>query len=270
MRVLRALSLDVVAGAACGGLLAEHMAGARMLPGWWIALLAAVWSIYTGDHLLDARHATETLNTFRHDFHRRHARSLGVALVIVMSIGLAAALTLRPPVRLFGVTLSIAVLVYLASAQGAILPRLPKEPVAGLLYAAGIWGGPLVMTVGDRGPMAAAALLHAAAAILNLAMLGVFEHDVDRQHGSRSLALRWGAATVRNAVLTASLMTTCLAIALSVLSPNQRGDVFAVLATQLSLPAVLLMASTWAARRERYRTWGDAVFLLGAAPRLLS
>ena len=33
MRLLRALSLDVVAGAACGGLLAEHMTRARMFPG---------------------------------------------------------------------------------------------------------------------------------------------------------------------------------------------------------------------------------------------
>ena len=269
MRVLRALSLDVVAGAACGGLLAEHMARARMLPGWWIALLTAVWCVYTGDHLLDARRATAGPATYRRAFHRRHAKTLAAALAAATLAGLAAAWTLRPPVRLFGVGLTAAVLAYLASAQGLILPRLPKEPMAGLLYAAGIWGGPIVMGLGSTPALLVAASLQALAAILNLLMVGVFETRVDLEEGHRSFALRWGRERARGWILTASLLGVVAAGVLVLLRPIER-DVFAILALQIAAPMVLLIADRWFEKNERYRYWGDSVFLLGAIPRILA
>ena len=269
MRVLRALSLDVVAGAACGGLLAEHVARTRMLPGWWVALLAAVWSIYTGDHLLDARRRPEEPAAYRHAFHRRHAKALTAALFAAVVIGLAAAWTLRPPVRLFGALLSLAVAAYLASAQGLVLPQLPKEPMAGLLYAAGIWGGPIVTATGSTPWLVLPASLQALAAALNLMMLGVFEARVDLQEGHRSFALRWGRERVRGWILGASVLGTLVAGALALIQPVER-DVFVVLALQVAAPGALLVANGWSGKDERYRRWGDSVFLLGAVPRLLA
>jgi len=269
VRVLRALSLDVVAGAACGGLLAEHMTRTRMLPGWWVALLTAVWCIYTGDHLLDATRATAEPATYRHAFHRRHAKALTAALAVAALVGLAAAWTLRPPVRLFGAGLTVAVLAYLASAQDLVLPRLPKEPMAGLLYAAGIWGGPMVMGAGSTAALLLAASLQALAAILNLLMVGVFETRVDREEGHRSSALRWGRERVRRWILNASLPGTLVAGVLVLLRPMER-DVFAVLAIQVAAPMVFLAADRWFEKNERYRVWGDSVFLLGAVPRVLA
>lgn len=269
MRALRALSLDVVAGAACGGLLAEHAAQARMLPGWWVALLTAVWCIYTGDHLLDARRPSGEPAAYRHAFHRRHARALSAALGAAVVIGLAAAWTLRPPVRMFGIGLTVAVVAYLASAQGLILPGLPKEPMAGLLYAAGIWGGPIVMGVGSTSRLALAASLQALAAALNLVMLGVFETDVDLQEGHRSLALRWGRENTRRGILACGLAGSIASLIIAVASPLDR-DVFAILAVQIATPPVLLAADRWFEKGERYRLWGDSVFLLGALPRLLA
>jgi hypothetical protein len=269
VRVLRALILDVVAGAACGGLLAEHMARARMLPGWWVALLTAVWCIYTGDHLLDARRMPAKPAAYRRAFHRRHAGALIPALAAAILIGLGAAWTLRPPVRLFGIGLSLAVATYLASAQGLILPRLPKEPAAGLLYAAGIWGGPIVMGAGSMPALLLAASLQALAAILNLAMLGVFETALDAEEGHRSLALRWGGARVRRWVLLSGFLGTVTAGIVAGLLPFAR-DVFSILALQIAAPPALLIAHRWFEKDERYRLWGDSVFLLGAIPRVLA
>jgi hypothetical protein len=269
VRVLRALSLDVVAGACCGGLLAEHMAGTRMLPGWWIALLAAVWCIYTGDHLLDARRHSSGIVSYRRAFHRRHARVLSVALAAAIVIGLVAASTLRPPVRFFGLGLTLAVIVYLASAQGLILARLPKEPIAGLLYAAGIWGGPIVMGVGATAWLLAAAALQALAAILNLVMLGVFEAEGDLREGHRSLALRLRPESARRVTLAAGLAGSALALAVAAARATGR-DVFVILAVQIAAPALLLLCARWSGVNERYRVLGDSVFLLGAIPRLVS
>ena len=268
MRALRALSLDVVAGAACGGLLAEHMAKARMLPAWWIALLTAVWCIYTGDHLLDARRGSTEPATYRRAFHRRHARALTAALAAAILAGLAAASTLRPPVRLFGAFLSLAVMAYLASAQGLILPRLPKEPAAGLLYAAGIWGGPIVMGAGSAPPLLLAASFQATAAILNLVMMGVFEERVDLREGHRSLALRWGRGRARRWTVAGSLLGSAAAMVVALGAPTE-GFAFAILAVQVAAPGVLLAVEQWSGHGERYRLLGDSVFLLGALPRLL-
>jgi hypothetical protein len=269
LRLLRALSLDVVAGAACGGLLAEYAAGARMRPAWWVALLTAVWSIYTTDHLLDAFRGRVPLPTHRHSFHRRHAAWLLVGLTLAIGVGLAAAFALRPAVRAFGFGLGAVVVTYLASAQGLVLRSLPKEPVAGAMYAAGIWGGPLLMGTGPLAWAGLAATLHAIAAILNLAALGVFETGVDLGLESRSLALRWGRARVRNGVVATGLACGALSIALACSAPSPQWSVFAVLAVQAAMPAALLLGAAWFGRHERYRTWGDCVFLLGAVPRVL-
>lgn len=147
MRLLRALSLDVVAGVACGGLLAEDLAQTRMKPAWWITLLTAVWSVYTVDHLLDAFRPGARPNTARHAFHRRHARGLVMALAVTVTVGFSAA---------------------------------------------------------------------------------------------------WLAATSAPAPW-----------------------VFAILSVQIATPGALLLAEPWSRKGERYRGWGDSVFLLGVIPRLL-
>lgn len=270
MRFLRALSLDVVAGAACGGLLAEYVAQAHMRAGWWIALLTAVWSIYTGDHLLDARLGPRDPLTERHAFHRTHARALTMALAITVSIGLAAAFTLSPPVRHFGVGLSVAVVIYLASAQRLILPTLPKEPVAGVLYAIGIWGGPLLVGAEPTVWVLVAISLHAGAAILNLVTLGVFEADLDRSLGSRSLALLFGPQRVGRWISRASALLTLVALGCAAFGPPIARLPLAVLAAHTAMPGIILSAGAWFRVRDRYRTWGDSVFLLGALPRILA
>ena len=268
MRLIRVLSLDVVAGAACGGLLAEHAAGARMGPAWWVALLAAVWSIYTADHLLDTCSVRE-LRTERHRFHRRHFQALSVALAAVVVLGLAAALALRPTVLAAGAALACAALVYLVSAQGALLGRMPKEPVAALLYTAGVWSGPLLTGEGHGSWPLAAAGLHGLAAFLNLLVLGIFEAAIDRDQAARSLALAWGPARARGRAVALAVTGLAFALALAVLAPAPERAVFAVLAVLVATPAVMLVHDGWFGRAERYRVWGDSAFLLGALPRLL-
>jgi len=249
--------------------MAEQMARTRMGVGWWIALLSAVWCVYTGDHLLDARRPPAQGESFRRAFHRRHARALSVAVLCCVALGLAAAWTLAAPIRLFGVSLSLLALAYLASAQGLLFASLPKEPIAGLLYAAGIWGGPILMGPGSATWLILAATLHGLAAVLNLTMLGVFEAEADRIEGHRSLALRFGQSATTRAAWFAAAIGALVSVALAVTSGHS-ALVWIVLAIQITTPAALLLTRRWSERHERYRLWGDSVFLLGAAPRILS
>jgi hypothetical protein len=269
LKLARILSLDVVAGAACGGLLAEHVTGVRMAMAWWICLVAAVWSIYTADHLLDARRGGNLPTTDRHAFHLRHAVPLTIALSISVVVGFVASASLRDPVRHLGYGLSALVVVYLASAQGVVLNWIPKEVAAGALYAAGIWCGPVVMSDNAVSWAFVAAFLHAVAAILNLTALGIFESELDRTHRTRSLALRFGKAPAKAMVLVLSAMFTALALGAAATRPSEQTIAFGVLAIQVATPALMLIASGWFGRRERYRSWGDSVFLLGALPKLI-
>jgi len=269
-RVFRILSLDVVIGAACGGLLAEQVAQAQMRPSWWIALLCAVWCVYTGDHLLDALRTRGSIVTDRHAFHSRHSSALLFALCLAVIVGLLAAADLRPEVRGLGGLLTIVTLAYLASAQGFVLASIPKEPIAGVLYAAGIWSGPAIVgTSAVRWPLIAACL-HAIAATLNLAALGVFETRIDRIQGQRSLGLRFGVVRVHRWIMNGSTLATTAAAAVAIVAEPHERMSFLVLAAQTAMPAAMLLAHDWFARRERYRSWGDSIFFLGALPRIFA
>ena len=168
---------------------------------------------------------------------------------------------------MFGLGLSLLAIAYLASAQGLLFAGLPKEPIAGLLYAAGIWGGPIVMGQGSAAWLILAASLHGLAAVLNLTMFGVFEVEADKVEGHRSLARRFGRTATTRAALFAAAAGALTAAALAVIT-GHHALVWSVLAIQIAAPAALLLARQWSERDGRYRLWGDSVFLLGAAPRL--
>ena len=55
MKVARAASVDVVLGVLCSAALASIVTEARLPLIWWFLLPAATWSVYSLDHLLDAR-----------------------------------------------------------------------------------------------------------------------------------------------------------------------------------------------------------------------
>ena len=74
---------------------------------------------------------------------------------------------------------------------------------------------------------------------------------------------------MRGWILSASVLGTLVAGALALIQPVER-DVFVVLALQVAAPGALLVANGWSGKDERYRRWGDSVFLLGAVPRLLA
>ena len=147
---------------------------------------------------------------------------------------------------------------------------MPKEPVAGILYAAGIWSGPAIVGTSAFGWPLTAACLHAAAATLNLSALGVFETEVDRAQGHRSLGLLFGRDRARRWIVRGSIMATAIALLVSLAAASHERLAFAVLAAQTAMPATMLLAQDWFGRRERYRSWGDSVFFLGALPRLVA
>ena len=76
------LSLDVVAGALAGMLFFSDLLGVEVSGKAFVVLALAVWSIYTFDHLWDAKSTKNIPRSDRHYFHYRNFRPMVFAFVL--------------------------------------------------------------------------------------------------------------------------------------------------------------------------------------------
>jgi hypothetical protein len=263
----RALSLDIVAGGLCGGLLAVHVTAAAMPPVWYALLPAAIWVVYTLDHLMDARRTGPTACALRHQVHARHFRLLTFLLLSVgVTVCLAAFLWLPAGLLGAGLLLAVVVAMYLAGSQSGRAGVWWKEPAAGLLYTGGIWYGP-IMLGGDRGPwIILCVALFGSAAILNLLVCSLFEMNVDRQEGHGSSALAWGGRQVELLVHVLALSGIGTAVIAAAAGPARLRAAFAVLGILAAGPPLIQARPDLFRPGERYRLFGDLLFLLPALP----
>uniref|UniRef100_UPI00404ADB86 hypothetical protein n=1 Tax=Fulvivirga sp. TaxID=1931237 RepID=UPI00404ADB86 len=138
------LSLDVVLGGVTSclfiGLLTQSQSNVTSN----ITLGLIIWSIYTFDHLLDAKNSKADQLSARLAFHKRHA-SLLSKILIFMIVLIAVLIPFIPyKTLLYGTILSCAVLVYFLSIHFLKSKYvLHKELVIAIIYTAGICLGPV-------------------------------------------------------------------------------------------------------------------------------
>lgn len=105
-----------------------------------VALALTVWIIYATDRLLDVTRSQPLLLTDRHRFHRKHARSLSVAVLLGLFALVITCALLRPILLREGMLLSAVVAIYFLSVHA--LPHTLagiccKEVAVGVLFAIG-------------------------------------------------------------------------------------------------------------------------------------
>jgi hypothetical protein len=264
------VSLDVAGAALGGGVMAVRVLGGSPRPAFYALLPASVWVVYTLDHLIDARRMGITAATPRHRFHVRHAAALWAVLVPVAVVcGVGGLVALSWVGVAFGVAMTALVglhelIVKLAGDRAS--PLLVKELGVGLIFTAGTWGLPATVRVWHAGwPPGwgvVVAVQYAVLACVNLVEFSVFEARRDAAAGQTSFVRgvgRRGAARV-----ALGLLALQLPLAAVVLWRGERTGSIAeavLLAMAVGLAAILIWPRTFA-RRERYRTVGDGVFLL--------
>lgn len=265
---VRALSLDVAAGAAGGGVLAASFLQAPLPRAFFFVLPLSVWVVYTADHLLDARRLGARASTPRHLFHHRHFRALARATLLGAVLAVASAFVfLGRPGILFGLGMgTFAALhllaVRLVGSRTSLL--LVKELGVALVYALGIWGLPMIAAGGWNDPAAWLAFgQFLLLALANLLAFSAFELATDTADGHTSFARAAGW----NGALTAARAALLTALALGVLALAHFGPArFLRLELVYLGMAVILGALAWKpsvfAPHERHRTWGDGAFLL--------
>jgi hypothetical protein len=269
-RFARALSLDVALGGACSAALAAAVTGSALPVPAIVSLAAAIWTVYTVDHLLDARRLGAGASAPRHALHRAHSRALAALAGAAAALGGALALATLPA-RMLGTGLAIGILslLHLANAQRSRSFLVPKEISAAAVYTLGVWCAPLAAATRVSLWALAAMGLFFLAATSNLLLNALLESETDARDGSPSAALEWGAVPTARAIRILGA-ATCLAAAIAACAARMKfHGVFPVLAVLGSVPMILLALRSKVAANERYRAFGDLAFLLGLVPVVL-
>jgi hypothetical protein len=269
-RLARALSIDVALGGACSAALAAAATGSSLPLPAIVSLFAAIWIVYTLDHLMDARRLGSGATALRHTLHRAHPRALVLAVGLVAASGGGLAICTLP-VRMLGLGLAIGALslLHLANAQRSRPVLVPKEVSAAAVYTLGVWCAPLSAAPRVSAWALAAMGLFFLAAVSNLLVNALIEADADERDGSPSAALDWGAASTGRAILALGVATSTAALCAASLARMRFHGVFPVIAILGSVPAILFAVRGRVAADERYRVVGDLAFLLGLVPAVL-
>lgn len=259
IQYIRWLSLGIPTGAICVLLLvADKMAIIIPVPV-YPALFAAVWFIYLFDHWWDIRRISP--KTERRKFHDQYKPLLVLLMTLCVIIGVLALIKLYPPglravVITRGLLLSLACGIYLFASQWLGKQWL-KEICVASNYALGIMLIPLTLGAGPT--LWLITLQIFLLALVNLLTFSVFEEEEDRAEGFHSIATQLGTKTCATIsglvllVLWCSLLWVQLPFAI---------EVFMALggltyATMYAFPDFF-------ATKERFRIFGDALFLMAA------
>lgn len=251
--LINILSIDVAIGAVCSALFFGRVNHTHVDPVTAVVLALSVWVIYTADHLLDAGKIKSRAAALRHQVHQQYYRILRNAIIGVTGLVAVLLFFLPEAVLLHGMALAVMVLLYLF-----FHPRLKgfKEICIAILYTAGV----LVPSLKDLRtleeiPFALLAVF-ALTAFINLVMFSWYSQKEDLQDGHASIVTRMGNRSTQwlfyGLFLTVTLITILHAFAIPYL----------VLWIMNIGMVIIYMFPAYFAFAERYRIWGDAMFII--------
>lgn len=265
---LRNLSLDIVSGAMAVGYMATRLTDTNPGWAWWVVLACSVWLIYTCDHLIDAWGSSSELQPERHKYHRRHSKALLAAILVVTILTAFLAFTMLPrSIIIFGVALGSIVLVYLllvVLAGRSDVKWFQKELLVALLYTAGIWGGPVVLSGGLPDPLhylVPTVLFLLAWA--DLIIFSIYDLQSDSRTGHSSLPRQFGSKHA--AILVNILFLVALALVIFIISGTSDRELIGAASILILMGSMLFTISrfnAFFAKQDRYRIYGEMVFFI--------
>ena len=254
-KYFRWLSLDIVLGAIFFLAYLESYYEVSLSFHVYYALGSAVWLIYTTDHLMDGN-ALENPSSDRHRFHKKYSNWLVVVGGLVLILALVNVYFLDVRIIRNGAILSAVSIGYLLLVY--FFRKLwVKELLVAIVYACGIFIGPLSMR-SEVSVLDIILLLQlSGVALLNLLVFSFYDREADQKDGFNSLVLRIGEGKSRLLILLCSFLviTTCVLLGLS----NQIQCVFLLMT--LILTVIFLFPQAFG-QKALYRTIGDGIFYL--------
>jgi hypothetical protein len=257
-RLISILSMDVALGAACCAAWFAYHFDVHLRVYALICLGLTVWIIYTADHLMDALKLKTEASTTRHRFHQKHFKLLIVAMLIAGIIDLSLLFFIRAQVLYAGLGLSGVVLAYLLLNRWL---NFLKEIVVAIVYCSGV----LLPAISLKAtPLTLAdvllIVLFFLTALINLLMFSWYETESDKRDGYNSFSIKFGTEFTHSLLSVLFIVQGMFILAYWVISGE-----FLPLLLLFVMNCVLFMLFKTPEnfrKSEKYRLWGDAVFLL--------
>jgi 4-hydroxybenzoate polyprenyltransferase len=211
-RYIQWLSIDVALGACAGLYFFAHLLDTSLHWLFYILMAMAVWSIYTLDHLLDAKQIKETASTDRHRIHQSYAKILSVTLGVVVIMGLGLGFYL---LQISLLSLSVLVLAILILLNLILLKyffkhlSIFKEFNTALFYTIGIMMVPylLEMEEGVHRGFWYLGIGYFCIAWMNLILLSLMDAATDRADGFSSIVTVMGDKAVEKLLFWLMILT---------------------------------------------------------------
>lgn len=241
-------------------------------PGYWFYHLlgTTVWAIYTIDHLLDGLNQDQSSLSLRHRVHVHYKKPLFVLVVlIVLTNGFIAPYYLPQRVMFYGFGLAAFVGAYLVLVH--ILVKNKRFFGKEIAIAIGVTGGMALLPAVHGNFVwnwsnAALLLLFTTLNLTNLLIFAYFDHENDLRSGYNSMVQVVGARSTRNliSILPGILF---LGIGLWAFGSEMESRIYVVIVFLLMMHvlALIMLRENTFVHGERYRFWGDFIYLIPGA-----
>jgi hypothetical protein len=267
-RIIRVLSLDILAGVYCGYTFARLILESDCPPVTPAILCLSVWLIYTMDHLLDARSLKENAHK---QAYRWHWENRKIIWPVWLSAGLATiglSLVFLPArILIFGAITVSLVIMYTLVHQGMIgscKRYLFKEGWISILYTAGVWGVPLLYHGAVPGiPVILAIIIYLLLVLINVLIYSYHDYHRDCQESQQTLATVAGRKTASHVLrlLILSVFTLIL-VGFFISDDTPSGYIYIILICMAAILGLILAFPRVFSQHERYGILADGVFLL--------
>lgn len=263
-KVLQLLSIDVVLGACATSFLVAQVLGIILPLIIYISLGGSVWLTYTIDHLLDANTNTKEVVTPRHSFHKKYFKELiYIWLLVFMATGVFSLFYLPIQTIYFGIIAVALVIIHLVLVKllgSKVSVYIQKELGIALTYSLGVLVGPLSLMSEFPNYLYLVVLQVFTLAFINLIEFSYFEVDADTKQGQTSLVHNIGKGNVSRLIR----LLVCFGAVLNVISYLYFQEYYVlqlVLSVMYLVLLFILLKKDYFAQDERYRLWGDMVFI---------
>jgi len=259
------LSLDVVLGSMGGMLFFTEFLEVKVSASVYFLLGMAVWSIYTLDHLLDARSTLGKPQTRRHQFHQKYFWILlpfVVSSILIGSVLVLSASELKF-LQIPGIVLGTGIVVWMGFLKLAG-PKLSwlKEISTAFIYVAGISLAPFAsmdFELVDKN-FFLFVFIYFLAALVNLLMLSYLDAVEDQKDGFGSVLVLISKNRLKKLIVTIGMFGIVLLVILVIFLPSFYHIHSVILVLIIGYHLILFFSQNQ--NKDQIRIKSEALFLL--------
>jgi hypothetical protein len=252
------LSLDVALGAVISAAFFGRILHVSLLPQGLALLGIIVWLIYTADHLLDAWSMRETATSERHRFHQENFITILIVFFIAGVVAVGLMFLIRVQVITTGMTFGALVIVYLLVNRWL---KYFKELTGSLLYVGGVmlpsWS---LHTQPLSDYQLTIIVIFTLIVLTNMLIFARFSIEEDILNRQKSLATIMGIRSMNTLITIVCVM--CFGAMVYQAIQDITPDLVVLMIMELILVTVFVFK--YFRYNDRYRVYGDAIFLLPA------